>query len=213
MSPRKGLFICHKCQERGNLITLQKHFGDTPTRPPGGNGNHPGAQAHQKPGKRSGVSEAFPKDQTFKKPDPTAALKAHDRLLNDPDALGYVTGRGISLEAVRHFKLGLSTDPQGVKWLTIPHYIGGELVNVKSRSLPPAEKNFKRVKDCRSVLFNADAMGDGPKKFILTEGEIDAITLWDQGIKNVVATTTGAGSFDPAWVDLLKPVKENIPRL
>jgi twinkle protein len=207
LDPEEGRYFCHKCQERGNLFTLQKHFGDTPTRPPGHSGNRPGAQATRETGHRSGVAEAFPKDQAFKKPDPTAALKAHHRLLNDPEALGYVTGRGISPEAVDHFKLGLNTDLEGARWLTIPHYIGGDLVNIKSRSLPPAEKDFKRVKDCRSVLFNADAI-EGAEELYLTEGEIDAITLWDQGIKNVVATTTGAGSFDPAWVDLLKPVKK-----
>jgi twinkle protein len=33
------------------------------------------------------------------------------------------------------------------------------------------------------------------------------LTLIDQGVKNAVGVTTGAGSFDPEWVDQLKPVK------
>jgi len=39
LEPDEGRYICHKCQGRGNLITLQKHFGDNPTRPAGGNGS------------------------------------------------------------------------------------------------------------------------------------------------------------------------------
>lgn len=27
MDQDEGAFYCHKCQERGNLITLQKHYG------------------------------------------------------------------------------------------------------------------------------------------------------------------------------------------
>ena len=112
------------------------------------------------------------------------------------------------MEALNHFKSRASrlmeTDPS---WLTIPHFVKGELVNIKSRSLPPAEKTFRRIAGCPSVLFNADALED-QEEIYLTEGEIDAVTLWDQGIKNVVGVTTGAGSFDPEWIDQLKPVKK-----
>ena len=28
VDPDEGAFYCHKCQERGNLVTLKKHYGD-----------------------------------------------------------------------------------------------------------------------------------------------------------------------------------------
>ena len=28
INQQDGAFFCHKCNERGNLITIQKHFGD-----------------------------------------------------------------------------------------------------------------------------------------------------------------------------------------
>ena len=28
MDQTEGIFFCHKCNEQGNLITLQKHLGD-----------------------------------------------------------------------------------------------------------------------------------------------------------------------------------------
>jgi twinkle protein len=74
--------------------------------------------------------------------------------------------------------------------------------------LPPAKKDFRRVKDCRSILFNGDAIESHGEEIFITEGEIDALTLWDQGIKNVVGITTGAGSLDPSWIDQLQVVNK-----
>jgi twinkle protein len=71
-------------------------------------------------------------------------------------------------------------------------------------------KDFRRVKDCRSILFNGDAIGQSPDEIYIAEGEIDALTLIDQGIKNAVGVTTGAGSFDPSWIDQLQAVKKII---
>lgn len=91
-----------------------------------------------------------------------------------------------------------------------PHFIKGKLVNIKFRSLPPAEKHFKRIAGCPSTLFNQDVLTTNPETVFITEGEIDAITLQDQGIKNVIGATIGAGSFDPLWIDQLQAIKKII---
>lgn len=166
------------------------------------------------PKARGQVTEAFPqKGKAFTLPDEKEALEAHERLLKNPEALEYVTKtRGISKEAVEHFRLGLDVDEAGVRWLTIPHYERGKLLNVKSRRLPPippdAKNRFKRVTGCRSILFNSDFLEENPEEAFVTEGEFDAISLWDQGIKNVVSGTTGAGSFEASWIDALGKVKK-----
>lgn len=203
MDQDEGAFYCHKCQERGNLVTLQKHFGDFRD---GHRINKP-RQTHQE-----AVREAFPdKNERSTVPDEKKALEAHQRLLNDPAALDYVTSdRGISTETVKVFRIGLQIDQDGSRWLTIPHYKSGKLVNIKFRSLPPAEKAFRRVPNCRSILFNGDALEAHKDEIIIAEGEIDALTLLDRGIRNVVGATTGAGSFDPAWIDQLHAVKKII---
>lgn len=199
----EGAFYCHKCQERGNLVTLQKHYGDYQER---NTMNRP----FTKP--QGSVKQAFgDKDKPYHVLDEKKAVEANERLLSDKDGLHYVTdNRGINLATVKAFKIGLTADKDGARWLTIPHYEKGKLINIKSRSLPPAEKDFRRVKDCRSVLFNADAIEAHKDEIYLTEGELDAVTLWDQGIKNVIGTTTGAGSFDPLWIDQLQAVKKII---
>lgn len=202
MTQGEGLFLCHKCQEKGNLITLKKHCGDFQDR-------HTMNKSYLKP--QGAVREAFPNKNDSIAPDEKKATDSHQRLLSDKDALNYITGtRGIGIETVKAFKIGLQIDSNGGRWLTIPHYEKGKLINIKSRTLPPAEKTFRRVKDCRSILFNSDAIGTSTEEIFITEGEIDALTMIDQGIKNIVGVTTGAGSFDPSWIEQLQPVKKII---
>lgn len=206
MDPNEGAFFCHKCNERGNLITLKKHLGDYERREQNRMQNTARKQA-------GSIQEAFPnKGKAYAMPDEKKAVQAHERLLKDSEALSYVTEtRGISKEALIQFKLGLEVDGAGIQWLTIPHYEKGKLINIKSRRLSPApsdKERFKRIPGCRSILFNGDVLQENPEEVYIAEGEIDAITLYDQGIKNVVTGTTGAGAFDPAWIDQLAKVKK-----
>jgi len=203
MDQDEGAFYCHKCQERGNLVTLRKHYGDYEERK---TMNRP----HIKP--QVGVRQAFP-DENARSivPDEKEAVEAHLGLLGDQDAVRYVTEtRGINIETVKAFNIGLQIDKDGSRWLTIPHYEKGKLINIKSRLLPPAKRDWRRVKDCRSILFNGDSIENHRDEIFITEGEIDALTLIDQGIKNAVGITTGAGSFDPEWIDQLQAVKKII---
>lgn len=200
LDPIEGAFFCHKCQERGNLITLQKHLGDyEPQRR--------NRTMHTTP--QGAVRKAFDnQNERSIVPDDKKSVEDHLRLLSDLDAVKYITEtRGISIEAVKYFKIGLKIDQDGCRWLSMPHYAGGKLINVKYRSLPPAKKTFRRIEGCKSILFNGDALKDQEEIFI-TEGELDAVTLWDQGVKNVIGVTTGAGSFDPEWIDQLQAVKK-----
>jgi twinkle protein len=202
MDQKEGAFYCHKCNEKGNLITLKKHLGDHESFTGSGS---------MKTTRQDTVRQAFPEQDKGKVTlNAERAIKANERLKQDPEALQYITEtRGISIETVNHFKIGLEVNQAG-KWLTIPQYEKGKLINIKFRSLPPHEKTFKRVTGCPSILFNQDILKEKPEEIFITEGELDAITLHDQGIRNVIGSTTGAGSFDPAWIDLLQTVKKII---
>ena len=179
MKPDDGAFFCHKCQERGNLWTLRKAMGDV----------------------ESIIKPAFGKPK-YKRPPQGQADELHLSLLKDQEALSYLKGRSITMESIKKFKLGVH-QKNGTRWLSIPHFQGKVLINIKFRSLPPAPKTFRRVPDCKSILFNVDCLA-GQKEIYIAEGELDAITLVQAAIKNVVSGTTGAGSFDPQWIDDLK---------
>ena len=177
-------WFCHKCQEKGNLWDLMKRMGDA----------------------QDTIHRAFKRDE-FKKPDPKVVAHWHQMLLKDEQAMGYLKSRGIAAVSVVRFQLGLSTDQNGGRWLTIPHIVRGEVLNIKSRSLPPADKTFRRETGCRSVLFNADAIAKH-QEIIITEGEIDAITLLQAGFQNAVGATNGAGAFDADWVKQLESARK-----
>jgi twinkle protein len=59
-----------------------------------------------------------------------------------------------------------------------PYFRDGEIVNVKWRD---GAKNFKMVKDAELIFYNLSSIGD--KKFcIITEGEIDCMSVYEAGI-------------------------------
>jgi len=187
ISPENGgPYFCHKCNEKGNLWKLKKHMGDGDI--------------------QESIRPAFSKPLS-KIPDQSLALQYHEALLKNQKALDYLTGRSLSIDTIKRFQIGF-VHKDNTGWISIPHYQNDKLVNIKFRSLPPTEKTFRRIPDCKSVFFNGDIL-KGQKEIFITEGELDCISLIQAGIENAVSGTTGAGSFDPEWIDQLKPLKKN----
>jgi KaiC/GvpD/RAD55 family RecA-like ATPase len=118
----------------------------------------------------------------------------------DSEAIDYLESRGITAETRKRFKIGIRIRGSE-RWLTIPQLDGEEVVNVKYRSLPPAEKKFMREPGCRSVPFNKAALANTEEIFVC-EGEIDTISLVQLGFENAVGTTTGARAFPDDWLPL-----------
>ena len=183
IDPDKDVYYCHKCNTKGNKFQLAKHYGESL------NYNVRSLQDSIKP------------KQEFKRPPVTDVEKYHEAIKADKQALDYLIGRGIDICSVNNFKLGVKVE-NGIKWLAIPYFINGKLELIKFRSLPPAEKTFMRTKDAMSPLFNQDAV-KGNDAIVICEGELDAITCWQHGIRNVVSVPNGCNSFTPEWYDLL----------
>ncbi len=122
-------------------------------------------------------------------------LKLEKTLLS-PRTTEYLEKRGIRQDTAKYFGLYSEGD-----YLCIPHYFRKEVWNVKKRNIDPIDKDhrFIRVEDRPSVLFNADNV-DFKQPVIITEGEMDAISAWQMGVKNVVSITAGAQSFLPEWI-------------
>jgi len=194
---------CKRCGESGNLLTMKRLLGDLKVEVKSaadylfyrGKRDAPTIGGERPP---QGVDEKF-----------------HERLMSGkaPEVFDYLTGaRGFTEETLRRFKIGVAGNGQKIL-ISIPHYFRGELVCIKFRSVPPAEKFFSRWKDCPSVLFNGDSLiglADLPprqRKVAVCEGEFDAMSLVQLGYERVVSTTTGAGRADwPAhWLEPLEP--------
>jgi twinkle protein len=133
-----------------------------------------------------------------------------DLMDNKHGALDYLLGRGLSRETIIAFRLGVDesvTKSGKSPCIVIPHIIGSRVALVKKRSI--VKKEYLRMKDMQSVLFNQDAIEDSDDVFIC-EGEFDAMILWQCGYKAAIAGTTGAGSFQTDWVNQLANTKSII---
>ena len=181
---------CRQCNKGGDVIQYLRDVRGM---------EYPAAAAFVgKPVEDKIIKPAF-KAKPPKKVNQDMADKYHAAITDAAHA--YLASRGLTPDDAKRFKLGLYVDKVG-SWLSIPHYQGGELRNIKFRSLPPAGKTFRRIQDAESVLFNADALV-GAREAIVCEGELDAITLSCGGHDVVVSGTTGAAAFDPTWIDAL----------
>jgi len=73
--------------------------------------------------------------------------------------------------------------------ICFPYFRDGEIVNIKFRD---GRKGFKMVKDAELILYNLNTIGD-KKKLIITEGEIDCMSVYEAGfgVDPIVDEETG----------------------
>lgn len=112
----------------------------------------------------------------------------------------YLESRGISAETQKKFHIRLNKEKNSV---AIPwRHITGNIANIKYRSL--AEKQFFYVKDAtpiRTLVYALDVIyREGHRKVYITEAEIDALSLWEEGFP---AIALGTSSISPEQVELI----------
>ena len=118
-----------------------------------------------------------------------------------PDAIHEVStnvekwfeSRGISKQTLRALKVteGPEFMPQTGKTentIQFNYYMGDQLINVKYRD---GRKNFKLYKGAEKVFYNINSIV-GYEYCIIVEGEMDALSLYEAGIENVVSVPNGA---------------------
>ena len=107
--------------------------------------------------------------------------------------IDYMAERGLSKETLDLFKIG---ENQGR--IAFPFHEDGELVYLKFRS---RDKKFTAEPGGKPIFFGMDLCSlDMP--LIITEGEIDCMSLWEAGIPNAVSLPNGAQSLnvlDTCW--------------
>ena len=91
--------------------------------------------------------------------------------------------RGISKVVVDAEKIGYNN-----RWIQFPFYKDGEVVNIKSRT---ADKKFMQSKNAEKCFYRFDHM-KGMETIIITEGEMDTLSLVQAGLTNVISVPDGA---------------------
>jgi twinkle protein len=166
-----GKFMCFRgsCGESGGIQKLKAHFGITED-------IQGEAKKHQEPKKTTGKNIAW-KQSDFK------LVKAGDSFAS------YLDKRGISLETAKDMRV-LKKGNALAFFLTEGD---NNIVGIKYRT---EDKKIWAEPNSKAVLWNMDLVKD--KQLIVTEGEIDAMTVYEAGYKNVVSVPFGVANMD--WI-------------
>lgn len=194
---KDGVWDCKSCKAAGNLGQLKSlipHANDSTV-----SSMQDAAYANSKP--------ALPDMDTLHNNlmDNEKYSSVLDHLLKD---------RGLKLETIAHFKLGANEgkDKDGNPCLryVMPYFDKyGELKTFKTRSIPPASKTFGAPKGFKACLFNEAALAPNMEAVVLTEGEMDCMSLYNQGYHSVCGIP-GAGNMKADWIDMLDKYKPSV---
>lgn len=97
----------------------------------------------------------------------------------------YFAKRGITVDTLKRNKIEFEDG-----FIKFPYFWNGDLVNIKYRSL---DKKFKQTPDRDRVFYGLDDVTD-ENEIIITEGEIDKLSLEEVGYTNVISVPDGAPS-------------------
>lgn len=118
----------------------------------------------------------------------------------DQPAIDYLTGRGISLDVIRKYQIKSKKD--NPNRIVFPFFNeDGDLEFIKYRYIDPSKTKDGRKEDCepgcRAILFGMyQCVPDKP--MIITEGQIDSLSVATAGFDNAVSVPTGKNGM--TWV-------------
>ncbi len=114
----------------------------------------------------------------------------------DQNQLKYLTEeRGLSLETIKAFRLGSIKGNIG-----IPYRANDIITGMKIKNLSKTGPKYFSVTGSDFGLFHAGTLNfEDP--LIITEGEFDAMAVYESGFQNVVSVGTGGSSLDKLLVE------------
>lgn len=115
-----------------------------------------------------------------------------------PKAIEYLDSRGISKETVEKYKVTTQKGNENI--LVFPFFDENNILQfVKYRNIIKTSGGSKEwcEKDTKPILFGMN-LCEGFDELIITEGQIDTLSVAESGFKNVVSVPTGANGF--TWV-------------
>ena len=126
-------------------------------------------------------------DKVYTKPKTIANPLLSDKVIK------WFESRGISNNTLVKMKIteGKEWMPQTGKeenTIQFNYFINNELINIKYRD---GKKNFKLVKGAEKIFYNIDST-IGHEYVVIVEGEIDALSLVEVGVKSVISVPNGA---------------------
>ena len=169
---RTGLYKCFRssCGAHGNMITLAKDFDFSL-----GQNN----DEYYRPTRHYKIFK--------QRPEPIAPKEL---------SLAYLESRCIPAEIAVKYEI---TDKDGI--IVFPFRDeAGNIVSIKYRNPAPQEGQNKEwfEKDCKPILFGMNHCNPNNKTLIVTEGQMDSLSVAAAGLENAVSVPGGVNSF--TWV-------------
>ena len=173
---RTGQFRCLRasCNAKGNMLTLARDFGFSLGRD---------------------VDEYYNRTRRFRDFRKFPLPKTRD------PAVSYMESRGISEAVAKRYHITTRKDADNI--LVFPFLDeNGKMQFVKYRKTDfDKEKDNNKEwceKNCKPILFGMDQCNPENDTLIMTEGQIDSLSVAEAGIGNAVSVPTGANGF--TWV-------------
>jgi hypothetical protein len=191
----KNVWRCFSCDKGGRLTVLLHELE---------------SDKSDKPADVIDIATGRKRTRDARLPTEANILNWHKVLLEDEGLLRTIRERrGLKLRTLTHWKIGWSSVD---KRYTIPVYDpDNTLISVKLywplAKAPSPKMCFWDAGgkiDNETSLFNAALLAQSEvDDVVYCEGELDCITLWQQGIP-AVTSTGGSGGFQPEWAEAFR---------
>lgn len=193
IDPGTGVYFCHKCESKGNMVTLAQHFDDNPVELGFKEGPVHIGRALRRKAKE--IEESLSNEQ----------IDAWHNAL-PPEIRTWLTGeRGIAEDVVSKAKIGwdgsrivIPIASQDAGWLF-----------AKRRQPPGKEETgpkYQYPHGTNAALYGAELLA-GANEVLICEGELDALVLRSHGF-TAVTGTGGAGTFPEEWASLFSAISK-----
>lgn len=167
--------------------------------------------------------EQYTSAKSYRKPQPPKVARKAE---TGSPVHQYLTGRGLTAETIAAFRIGETAEvgpfegwksdkPMRGPWIELPSFRGSELVALKHLHLERRDgKKFTMVEPgCQPVLFGWQAVPDNCRVIVLTEGEIDAMTLHQYGFPALSVPFGGGRAGKQAWIEAEFPHLERFEEI
>ncbi|MDD7278614.1 MAG: phage/plasmid primase, P4 family [Oscillospiraceae bacterium] len=127
--------------------------------------------------------------------------KPEDRVIRDT-AISYLESRGISKEICRKYFITAQSNKPDV--IVFPFYDENnvlQLVKYRNSKFVKGKNKSKEwcENDCKPILFGMYQCDMSVKTAVITEGQLDSLTLAECGIKNALSVPMGCNNFK--WIE------------
>lgn len=170
-----GLYKCMRasCGAHGNMVQLARDF-------------------RFDLGRDMEYYEPHKKFREFKRP---------EKIKPENAAVEYLKSRGISKKTAEEYEITVKKNDNNVLVFPFIEPDSNVMTMIKYRAIKPTPNGSKEwyEKDCKPILFGMNHCDLGSSRtLVVTEGQIDSLSVTESGIKNAVSVPGGKNNF--TWV-------------